>query len=619
VTRAVLCVAALSLLGFPSASSARLRWRGCGDVEAACTRVAVPLDRTGAVPGSVRLRMARFSTPRGKPTLLYLSGGPGSAGVREFAGVAFELGGLEHDYRLVSFDQRGTGSSGLLRCPALERDPRVRSTSAGEACAESLGARRAFYGTRDSVEDIEALRRALGVDKLTLFGISYGTKLALAYARAHPDHVARIALDSVADPDEDDSLGLEPYRAMAGTLKALCPGRCVSADPAADLAQLVARLRRAPMSGLVYRLRRGPRRATLSGLGLSDLMFDSDYNPAVRAGIPAAVRAALDHGDPAPLLRLEHSAAGLSTLPGPRSFSAGRYAAVCEEVSLPWPRSTPFGERKGLARAEADRAGPEAFFPFGFAEAWADEIDLCLHWAYASPPPVLGGAYPAVPALILQGGEDLRTPPAVSARVAARLPGAVRVVVPGVGHAVVGGDPSGCGVRRLLAFLHGRPASVPCRRVATLVPAEGVLPRTLGQVAPTRGVPGRAGRTVAALDATFDDLTFALSPALGSPLAGPGLRGGSFRLRRGGIVLYRLQVVRGVRVSGVLPARGSASLRLSGSAAAAGRLRVSSRGAVRGRLGGKRVGGRLRAGPPRPVAGGARAATAGPSRFARGR
>ena len=74
--------------------------------------------------------------------------------------MAFELGGLEHDYRLVSFDQRGTGSSGLIRCPALERDPRVRSTSAGEACARSLGARRAFYGTRDSVEAASARRAA---------------------------------------------------------------------------------------------------------------------------------------------------------------------------------------------------------------------------------------------------------------------------------------------------------------------------------------------------------------------------------------------------------------------------------------------------------------------------
>ena len=79
-------------------------------------------------------------------------------------------------------------------------------------------------------------------------------------------------------------------------------------------------------------------------------MFDSDYNPAIRAGIPVAVRAALDHGDAAPLLRLEHSASGLSTLPGPRAFSAARYAAVCEETPLPWPRGTRSGSARGSRR-----------------------------------------------------------------------------------------------------------------------------------------------------------------------------------------------------------------------------------------------------------------------------
>ena len=64
---------------------------------------------------------------------------------------------------------------------------------------------------------------ALGAQKLTLFGISYGTKLALAYARAHPDRVERMALDSVLDPDDADVFGLEPYRAMAPSLAALCP------------------------------------------------------------------------------------------------------------------------------------------------------------------------------------------------------------------------------------------------------------------------------------------------------------------------------------------------------------------------------------------------------------
>jgi pimeloyl-ACP methyl ester carboxylesterase len=603
---------ALTLLVVPGPATARLRWSGCGDVEAECTRVRVPLDRAGAVKGSVRLRVARYGEPSRKPTLLYLSGGPGGAGVREFADVLFEVEPLARRYRLVSYDQRGTGYSGLIRCPSLERDSRLRSTRAGEACAARLGARRGLYGTDESVEDIEALRQALGVEKLTLFGISYGTKLALAYARAHPDRVERLALDSVLDPDDADAFGLEPYRAMGPSLASLCPARCegVSADPARDLAQLADRLRRAPMRGLVYGTRGRKRPATLTAVGLADLMFDADYNPPIRAGIPVAVRAALDHHDPSLLLRLADAAEGLSSLPGPRVFSAARYAAVCEETPLPWPRGTPFGEREARARAEADRLGPGAFFPFGYAEARADEIDLCLRWQEASPAPAVGGAYPAVPVLILQGGDDLRTPPAGSERVASQLPGAQRVVLPGVGHAVTGGDPSRCGVRRLFAFMRGRSATAPCKRVATLVPATGVPPRSLGALAPAAGAKGARGRTVAALDVTLDDLTFALSPALGSPLAGPGLRGGTFRLRHGAIVLRGLRVVPGVRVSGVLPRRGSASVRISGGPAADGRVRISPGGVVRGRLGGKRVTARLKAGPPRPVAGPARASAA---------
>ena len=250
-------------------------------------------------------------------------------------------------------------------------------------------------------------------------------------------------------------------------------------------------------------------------------------------------------------------------MPPARVFSAARYATVCEETPLPWPRGAPFGERAQRARDQAAALGALAFFPFGYEEAKADEIDLCLHWAEASAAPVTGGAYPKVPALILQGGEDLRTPPAGSARVAAAL-GAQRVVVPGVGHAVVGGDPTRCGIRRLFAFLRGRPAAAPCPRVATEVPATGVPPTALSQLAPTAGLRGRAGRTVAALDVTLDDLTFALSPALGSPLSGAGLRGGRFRLRRRSIELDGLQVVPGVRISGTLPRRGSARLRISG-------------------------------------------------------
>src|SRR5215211_1984951 len=279
---AAIGAAALTLLAAAAPAAARLRWSGCGDVEAECSGLRVPLDRSGATPGSVRLRVARYAPPSRRPALLYLSGGPGGAGVQEFSDVLFEVAGLEGRFDLYSYDQRGTGYSGLLRCGALERDARLRSTPAGADCARRVGARRAFYTTRDSVEDVEALRRALGVENLTLFGISYGTKLALAYARAYPEHVARLALDSVLDPDDADVFGLEPYRAIGPSLAALCPARCrgVSADPAGDLARLADRLRAAPLRGLTYGARGRRRPGTLTALALSDLLFDSDYNPA---------------------------------------------------------------------------------------------------------------------------------------------------------------------------------------------------------------------------------------------------------------------------------------------------------------------------------------------------
>ena len=380
----IIGAAALALLSCAPGAQARLRWYECRDVEADCAMLQVPLDRSGRVPGDVRVRMARFSAPRGAPVLLYLSGGPGGGGVREFASVRPQVRALGRRYQLVSFDQRGTGHSGLLRCPALELDPRLRATDAGGACAKRLGKRRRLYTTPDSVADMEALRKALGASKLTLFGISYGTKLAIAYARAHPDRVQRMVLDSVLDPDDTDAFGLEPYRAMGQTLAALCPDRCrgVSSDPVGDLARLAERLQRAPLRAPIPS-RRGRRVRTLTALALSDLMFDADYNPPLRAGIPAAVRAALEHRDAAPLLRLAVAADRYSALPSAREFSAARYAAVCEETPLPWPSGTPFEQREGYAGARANELGPRAFYPFDYTTARADEINLCLQWPEA--------------------------------------------------------------------------------------------------------------------------------------------------------------------------------------------------------------------------------------------
>jgi pimeloyl-ACP methyl ester carboxylesterase len=615
ITTAALAVLLVLVAGSPA--EAKLRWGSCPEGPD-CARMRVPLDHSGAVPGSVSLRVARVSfAPRGSGRLMYLSGGPGGAGIAEMIDVVIELPELAARYNVIGFDQRGTGRSGLLRCRELERDGRLRSTPAAEKCARRLGPRRAFYTTRDTVADMEAIRRAVRAPKLTLFGISYGTKLALAYARAHPERVDRLILDSVVDPDEDDPFGLAGFRAMGPSLASLCPDGCrgLSADPGADLTALTAKLRAAPLRGAWYD-RRGRRHAgTLRPTAIADLLYDADYNPALRAGVPMAVRAALDNDDAGPLLRLLAASRGYALPSPPGYFSAARYAAVCEETPLPWPRGTPLEDRFAVARDRALALPGSAFAPFDAEVAYADEIDLCLRWPDPGrPPAAAGGGYPAVPALLLQGQEDLRTPPEASANVATLIPGSRRVVIPGVGHAIVGADPSGCGRRQLLRFLAGAAVRARCPRVPTDVPPTAVPPVSFAALAPAAGLGGgRVGRTVSAVDATLDFLDFALSPAFDGDTSGGGLRGGSYSYGRA-LRLRGVVVVPGVRVSGAETRAGTLALRVRGAAAARGRVRVTRRGRLTGRLGGRRVAAQLANRPPQPFGFSAAAATARPPR-----
>src|SRR5207244_2211985 len=104
-------------------------------------------------------------------------------------------------YTLIAFDPRGTGRSGVLRCPELQADPSAspaREQALVAKCATEIGSSRSFYSTRDHADDIDAVRQALGVDKVSLWGTSYGTQLSVAYALTYPTHVARLLLDSVA-------------------------------------------------------------------------------------------------------------------------------------------------------------------------------------------------------------------------------------------------------------------------------------------------------------------------------------------------------------------------------------------------------------------------------------
>src|SRR4051812_14692436 len=168
----LIATAAAAAIGAPSASA--LTTHSCPrTTDFRCGTVTVPLDRTGTVPGTVKLAVAVEKPRKGASGfLLALSGGPGQPAVAYADSFRSSLApALEHR-RLILIDQRGTGRSGALRCPSLQAlgTLDVVNTLIVEACAKALGPARQFYSTTESARDIEAVRAAIGAPKLELMG-----------------------------------------------------------------------------------------------------------------------------------------------------------------------------------------------------------------------------------------------------------------------------------------------------------------------------------------------------------------------------------------------------------------------------------------------------------------
>src|SRR3954447_4561651 len=296
--------AAVALALGPAAAAQAIDWTSCSALGGfQCGALSVPLDHSHTVDGSITLSAERVTSAQ-NPThtaIVGLAGGPGQAALPIATGFADLLGPGLADKDLLLFDQRGTGRSGPLDCPAAHGQGTVQEVS--RACALQLGRARGFYRTIDSAEDLEVLRVAGGYDKLVIYGVSYGTKVALAYATQHPDRVAALVLDSVVPLSGPDPLRRSMLRAVPRVLHSLCAGgacRRATSTPSADLKTLAARLRAKHLIGRVVDANGRTATGTLSENGLARILLAGDLNPALRADLPGAVRAARQRAPPAP-------------------------------------------------------------------------------------------------------------------------------------------------------------------------------------------------------------------------------------------------------------------------------------------------------------------------------
>jgi pimeloyl-ACP methyl ester carboxylesterase len=609
----LLLAAALAALGATAPSaSAQAPFGPCPDAGFAafeCATLNVPLDRAGAVPGQVPLFVRRLrSQPGAAPTrtaLVALAGGPGQAATPAAASFATALAPGIRERDLLVLDQRGTGRSGPLSCNALRGRQTVTAIT---RCGQELGAARGFYRTGDSVEDLEALRVAAGYDQLAFYGVSYGTKVALDYAARHPAQVERLVLDSVVPPAGPDPLQRSSFRSVRGVLGELCAGRrCngVTPDPVGDIRTLIRRDRTIrgdvrTASGRRVRVRVRPQ-------DIYEILSAGDLNPAWRAMLPGAVRAAR-RGDGTPLARLGVAALGgvsggsvttaTATASALQRDDAGVnqalfLATACEDITFPWNRASSPGGRAQQATQALRREPSSTFSPFDrLTAAGSGVLGQCLGWPNATPTPGPDAAtFPGVPTLIINGAADLRTPNVDAAAVAGRIPGAQLVTVPNVGHSVLGSDPTGCAGAAIAGFFSGAGVT-PCPAAEPAVAPTRRPVRSLGELPTTARLRGRVGRTVSAVLRTQQDV---LVHALGERLSGGrsrfgGLRGGTIsQTPTGAVTLRKVVVVPGVTVSGRFPEQGDARLAISGRAAADGTLTITRDGRVTGRLAGRRI------------------------------
>jgi pimeloyl-ACP methyl ester carboxylesterase len=568
-----------------------------------CATVTVPLDYSGATPGTIPLYVMRKpAVASSSPGALFaLAGGPGQAASPVATAFADGLASTLATRDLIVFDQRGTGNSAFLACPQAEQ---ARTTQEFvQQCASEIGAQRDFYTTLDSARDIESVRQELGVDKIAIYGVSYGTYVAQMYAALYPEHVEMLALDSVVPPNGLDIFQRTNFEAIPLVLRSNCAGglcRGITADPFADLSKIVTR---AGSKGIPVRyvsLKGAPaKQVRLDQAFLFEFFLQGGwpFDAVARARMPAALRSSLA-GDPFPLGRLLAPLflSGGAPAPGDTSFSdAVNVATLCTDVPEPWALSDPVEVRAAKRDGVLAQIPASAFAPFTAATAVTTSVsDFCVWWPPTSivpttPAAAASNGFPNVPVLVLDGEEDSLTPLADARTAAANFPLSSVVPVPFTGHSDltdVWPNADTCVANSISSFFAGGAASA-CSGVNPYFTPVFRNPTALGQLRPV-GVKGKRGRTIAATLDTLQDMTDTIMSQM-EPLVGlrRGYIDGTLRAAK----MHSMVYVPGVTVSGTVDlVSGIAKVTISGTSASHGSLTIhAGGGAITGKLGGKPV------------------------------
>lgn len=423
-----------------------------------CGELAVPEDPARPEGRKIPLRIARVPAldpdATGAP-LLILVGGPGQAATEAGAHLLGAFEELRQAHDLLFVDQRGTGASNPLGCEWKRPDPFGSDEALEELfrvdppvdllgrCRDDWDADLRFYTTPLAADDLAAVLDALGLERVNVYGVSYGTRLALELARRHPARVRALVLDAVAPQDIQLPMNVAKGGAQAlarAVEDCQASAACRGAYP--ELRQDLERLRQGllaePRRITVAHPQSGRRGQVLVQWPLvARLLYTAMMSDELRALVPLAIHRA--SRDDLGALAAITDALGASQ----DQISYGLHLAVtCSE---------------DLRRIPAvDRARAIAEDPHGVAAMALEQYDaMCalfpeapLPEDYVSPPRL------DTPTLLLSGELDPVTPPPWGEATQARLATSQHIIVPGTGH---GCWRHGCVVGLMARFFAGSP------------------------------------------------------------------------------------------------------------------------------------------------------------------
>ncbi|WP_343950662.1 alpha/beta fold hydrolase [Nonomuraea longicatena] len=421
ITKAMGLVLAAGLLpGAPATPPDGLH--ECASATTRCEgTIEVPLDWGNTDSERISVAFVWIPAEKAGGTVVGNMGGPLPALPFE-AEIKGHLGPVLQQKNLLIMDPRGMGKSSPLRCEGVD----FFQSETVAACAKTVGPRGAFFTADQASHDLDAIRRALGLGKVSYYGNSYGTMFAQAYAAYHPDSLDAMFLDSAMLIDEDGYAAWGKKIEKLHALDAACkPSKACDAlpgSPSGTWTRLVERLRERPDPEVTI---------------FQTFQMTTAEDPVIGRELVAAANAYL-RGDPAPLRRLAKVFAKTSP-PGHHPDPGGYLAYRCGDANAPFDRFAAKAEREEQAQRYHDRVRPMEPYRISDLTTATDiaAAEWCVNWPTPrhSPPRPPARALPDIPVMVVAGDMDVN-PPAEVARSMRAFPNATVLRVPFAPHAI---------------------------------------------------------------------------------------------------------------------------------------------------------------------------------------